>query len=106
MEPGFQAACMTVHKVDRNVNLLVKIPKFLSQQIESRRLLRDFYDYFFILLFAAFICTVFYIEIYFYIYLIIINEREHFIVWEKTQQQKKKRNKLKISFVFFFSFFF
>lgn len=101
MEPGFQAACMTVHKVDRNVNLLVKIPKFLSQQIESR-LLWDFYDYFFILLFAAFISTVFYIEIYFYIYLIIINEREHFIVWEKTQQQKKKRNKLKISLVFFF----
>lgn len=96
MEPGFQAACMTVHKVDRNVNLLVKIPKFLSQQIESRRLLWDFYDYFFILLFAAFISSVFYIEIYFYIYLIIINEREHFIVWEKTQQQKKKRNKLKI----------
>lgn len=102
MEPGFQAACMTVHNVDRNVNLLVKIPKFLSQQIESRRLLWDFYDYFFILLFAAFISSVFYIEIYFYIYLIIINEREHFIVWEKTQQQKKKRNKLKISFLFFF----
>lgn len=106
MEPGFQAACMTVHKVDRNVNLLVKIPKFLSQQIESRLLLWDFYDYFFILLFVAFISTVFYIEIYLNIYLIIINERERFIVWEKTQQQKKKRNKLKISFVSFFCFFF
>lgn len=67
MEAGFQWQCI---KVDRNVNLLVKIHKFLSQQIESR-LLADFNDYFVICRFQ-FYCILYrdlFIYIYTYIYI-------------------------------------
>lgn len=102
MEPGFQAACMTVHKVDRNLNLLVKIPKFLSQQIESRLLLWDFYDYFFYFVVRRFY---FYCILYrdLFLYIFDYNKRTRtFHCLGKNPATKKETKQVEDIICFFF----